>query len=416
MLDEVHMEAAEHPGLPRAVNLHQQVRRVVAAVVAASRLATLAMVALSVVALAQSHGYTSVPLATVAYVCLGGWSAVFLLLVWHRDPVPGWALGVDVAVAAAGVVAVAWAARTVAFEDLVANADLEPITVAVAAAVALISASAWRTMGCCAALGLAYGLANASAVRGGADVISDVSTVAWQVGTAWCCYVFIRRLRALACLVDTATEQVAVARERVAARRAHNEERLRHFREQVRRYRALHDGPLRILTAIAGPGPTGHPDPQVRRQCAVSVNVLRGATPDEPGGTLTHLSMALIEAGNNSAAYGLRVEYHFANLPDDLPSEVTDGLRLAAAEALSNVVTHAGVTRARLTARATGDPPRPTVTVAIVDQGKGFDPDTAALGYGIQHSIIGRLDEIGGAATVDSYPGQGTRVDLRWPR
>jgi len=416
MLDEVHTEPGEHQDLPRAVDLHHQIRRVVAAVVVASRLATLGMVALSIVALVQAHGYTSVPLAAVTYGCLGGWSAVFLLLVWRRDPVPGWVLSVDVAVAAVGVVAVARAARTVAFEDLVANADLEPITVTVAVAVALISASAWRTTVCCVTLGIAYGLAHASAVRGGADVTSNLSTVGWQVGTAWCCYVFIRRLRGLTHLVDTATARVVAARERVAAHRAHNEERQRHFREQVRRYRALHDGPLRILTAIAGPGPAGHPDPQVRRQCAVCVNVLRGATPGEPGGTLTDLSLALIEAGNDSAAYGLRVEYHFANLPDNLPSAVTDGLRLAAAEALSNVVAHAGVTRARLTARATGDTQQPTVTVAVVDQGKGFDPETVAPGYGIEHSIVDRMDEIGGAATVDSFPGQGTRIDLRWPR
>jgi signal transduction histidine kinase len=416
MLDEVHTEPGEHQDLPRAVDLHHQIRRVASAVVAASRLTTLGMVALSVVALVQAHAYTSVPLAAITYGGLGGWSAVFLLLVWRRDPLPGWVLTVDVAVTAVGVVTLAWAARTVAFEDVVANPDFEPITVTVAVAVALISASAWRTTVCCVTLGLAYGLARVSAGHGGTDVASDLSTVGWQVGTAWCCYVFIRRLHGLAHLVDTATERVVAARERVAAHRAHNEERRRHFREQVRRYRALHDGPLRILTAIAGPGPAGHPDPQVRRQCAVCVNVLRGATPGEPSGTLTDLSLALIEAGNDSAAYGLRVEYHFANLPDDLPSTVTNGLRLAAAEALSNVVAHAGVTRARLTARATGDAQLPIVTVAIVDQGKGFDPDTVAPGYGIQHSIVDRMDEIGGTAAVDSYPGQGTRIDLRWPR
>ncbi|MFL6075473.1 MAG: sensor histidine kinase [Mycobacteriales bacterium] len=416
MLDQAFTEPDEHPDLPRVVDLHQRIRRVVAAVVAASRLVTLGMVALSVVALVQAHGYTWAPLAGVTYVCLGGWSAVFLLLVWRRDPVPGWALGTDVAVTAVGVVAVSWSARTEAFDDLVANADLEPTTVAVAVGVALISASAWRTTACCVALAVAYGLAHAPAMSDGASVTSDVSTVAWQVGAAWCCYLFITRLRDLAHLFATATEQVVAARERVAAHRAHHEERQRHFQEQVRRYRALHDGPLRILTAIAGPGPAGHPDPQVRRQCAVSVNVLRGATPDEPGGTLTDLSLALIEAGNDSAACGLRVEYHFANLPDDLPSQVAEGLRLATAEALSNVVTHAGVTRARVTARATGEPERPTVLVAIVDQGSGFDPRSIGPGYGIRHSIIDRMDELGGAATVDSHPGQGTRVDLRWPR
>jgi signal transduction histidine kinase len=53
--------------------------------------------------------------------------------------------------------------------------------------------------------------------------------------------------------------------------------------------------------------------------------------------------------------------------------------------------------------------------VAIVDQGKGFDPDLTERGYGIRHSILARMIEIGGTATVDSHPGEGTRVDLRWP-
>ena len=213
---------------------------------------------------------------------------------------------------------------------------------------------------------------------------------------------------------ERATDQVIAARERLAARRSQAEERIRHFHEQLRRHRALHDGPLRVLTAIAGQGPAGHPDPRVRRQAAISANVLRGATPDDPDGTLTELSLALIEAGNEIATQGLRVEYHFANLPDTLPAEVLHAFRHATGEALANVARHAGISRVRLTA-LTDRRPAPTVTVAVVDQGQGFDPDTTALGYGIRHSITARMHEVGGTAGVDSHPGQGTRVDLRWP-
>lgn len=190
---------------------------------------------------------------------------------------------------------------------------------------------------------------------------------------------------------------------------------MRHFREHVRRYRALHDGPLRILTAIAGPGPLGHPDPMVRRQCAIAVNVLRGTTPDSAGNTLTDLSLALVEAGSDCAVHGLRVEYHFSDLPDDLPAHVVEALSRASGEALNNVVAHAGTSKVRLTAMTTGESPRRTVTVAIVDQGVGFDPAVITPGYGMRHSILGRMAEVGGGAGVDSHPGQGTRIDLRWP-
>jgi signal transduction histidine kinase len=414
MLERVTTEVERLPALPRGIDLHQRIGAVAAAVAAVSRLATLVMVALSVVALAQAHAYTTVPLAVAVYTVVAGWSAVFLLAVLRSDPVPGWVLTGDVLVTAACLVVLPMSARSTAFEDLVANAGLEPITVAVAAAVALISGSARRTAACCGTLAAGYLVAYAPTTRGASDVVSDVSVVGWQVGTACCCYVFIRRLRALADVVDTATRDVVAAREGVAARRAHAELRLRHFHEQVRRYRALHDGPLRILTAIAGPGPAGHPDPSIRRQCSVSVNILRGAAPDGTGGTLTDLSLALIEAGNASAVLGLRVTYHFAGLPEDLPADVVAALQSAGAEALSNAAVHAGTGRAQLTATGGGDPRRPSVAVAVVDQGKGFDPD-GGTGYGIQHSILARMREVGGQATVDSHPGQGTRVDLRWP-
>jgi signal transduction histidine kinase len=399
-----------------AVDLHGRIRAVVSGVTVVSRFATVVMVALSVVSAAQAHVYTSVPIAAATYAVVGAWTAVFVTMLLTRSTTPGWVLTVDVAVTCAGMIALAEGARTPLFEDLIANPDLEPLTVAVAVGVALISASTVRVTLSCLAMAAAFLVAQYPVMDAAADVTSNLSVIGWQVGTGVCCLVFIHRLRAVVDAVDEATEQVMRARERVAARRAHTEERMKHFREQVRRYRALHDGPMRILTAIAGPGPAGHPDPAVRRQCAVSVNVLRGATPDEPGGSLTDLSLALIEAGNQCAAYGLRVTYHFSNLPDDLPSTVVGALSRASAEALSNVATHAGLLHAQLTALSPPDAPsRPAVAVAVVDQGKGFDPETATRGYGITHSIVERMAEIGGTASIDSHPGQGTRVDLRWP-
>jgi signal transduction histidine kinase len=399
-----------------AAGLDRQVRGIVAAVVVLSRLATLAMVALSIVGGVQSHAYTRVPLATVVYAVLAGWSAVLITLVLRRAAVPGAVLVADVTVTVATMIVLPLAVDNPIFSN-VSNSYLEPITVSVAVAVALISGSARGTAAGCTALAVAYIVGQPPLSDGGGDITSLVSTIGWQVGTATCCLVFIQRLRRAVHHVDIATTQVITARERLAAQRAHTEERTRHFREQVRRYRALHDGPLRILTMIAGPGPAAHPDPMVRRQCAVSVTILRGAAPDEAGGTLTDLSLALMKAGGDSAALGLRVEYHFANLPDDLPTAVVTALCRASAEALSNAAAHADTTRVRLTAMASGDSGAagPVVTVAIVDQGKGFDPATTDLGYGIRHSIIERMTEIGAAATVDSHPGEGTRIDLRWP-
>jgi len=395
--------------------LRRQVGRVITALVVASRVATLGMVALSVVALAGSGGYAAVPPAVAVYTMVGGWGFLLMGLVLRRDPRPNWVLVTDVGVTCVGVAALPWAVREDAYA-IMSNPDFQPITVSVAVAVALISASARWTLAACGAMGIAYLAGQLTWLHGVSDLVSEVSTVCWQLGAGLCCYVFIHRLHAVVTDVDTATERIARAREQVATQRAQTEERIRGFRQQMRRYRALHDGPLRILTAIAGAGPLGHPGPDVRRQCAISVNVLRGLTPDSPDATVTDLSLALIEAGGDSAVYGLRVEYHFADLPDDLPAPVVQALRQASAEALGNVVAHAGTSRVRVTAMGTGDTQHPRVTVAIVDQGAGFDPATTQPGYGLRQSIIERMAEAGGAATIDSYPGQGTRVDLKWPR
>jgi len=392
------------------VILHRQVRGIAAAVVVFFRLATLAMVALSIVGGAEIHAYTRVPLAAAVYVVVFGWSAVLITLVLRRDAMPGWVLVMDVVVTAAGLVALPHAVSNPLFNTL-ANPYLEPVAVSVAVTLALVGASARDTAAGCATLAVAYVVGQFPMLNTGADIASLVNTIGWQVGTAICCLVFIRRLRRLGYHLAIATQQVIIARERLAAQRAHTEERTKHFREQVRRYRAVHDGPLRTLTAIAGPGPAAHPDPEVRRQCGVSVDILRGAAPDDPEGTLTDLSLALLEIGGDTAVLGLRVEYHFANLPENLPNEVVDALCKASAEALNNVAAHADTNRARLTAMTSGK----VVTVAIVDQGKGFDPETTELGYGIRHSIHTRMVEIGGTATVDSHPGEGTRIDLRWP-
>ncbi|MDT7856008.1 PAS domain S-box protein [Rubrivirga sp. S365] len=109
------------------------------------------------------------------------------------------------------------------------------------------------------------------------------------------------------------------------------------------------------------------------------------------------------------ARYGLAVEV-----------EVEPGCRIAdrstratlyqvLREALFNVVKHADVERARLTARRDGG----TVVVAVEDEGAGFDPEQAAgrggTGLGLE-SVQGRLDLVGGRVEIDSSPGGGTRI------
>jgi len=59
------------------------------------------------------------------------------------------------------------------------------------------------------------------------------------------------------------------------------------------------------------------------------------------------------------------------------------------------------------------------VVIDIEDDGKGFDPAAAHRPDGREHwglmGIRERAEILGGAATVDSEPGQGTHVVVRIP-
>lgn len=104
-------------------------------------------------------------------------------------------------------------------------------------------------------------------------------------------------------------------------------------------------------------------------------------------------------------------------LPDAgrVPSDALTAASAAISEALRNVQRHAGP-GARTTVLADFD--ADGFTVIVADDGAGFDP--LAVGpdrLGVAGSIVGRMGSTpGGAATVDSAPGAGTTVTIRWAR
>jgi signal transduction histidine kinase len=93
---------------------------------------------------------------------------------------------------------------------------------------------------------------------------------------------------------------------------------------------------------------------------------------------------------------------------DHLPQEVRNGWFRVAQEALNNIIKHAGVSEAWLSLHLDADPP----CLCIEDRGVGFDPDstpTDAGHMGLQ-GMRERISELGGTLTIESAPGQGTKV------
>ncbi|WP_336697425.1 ATP-binding protein [Curtobacterium sp. USHLN213] len=93
-------------------------------------------------------------------------------------------------------------------------------------------------------------------------------------------------------------------------------------------------------------------------------------------------------------------------------ADLPEGIVAAAREAMLNAARHAGGT-VRVYAETAHD----RVEVAIGDRGPGFDPAAVPEGrYGVRESIVGRMQRIGGTATIAPGPGRtGTEVRLVLP-
>jgi signal transduction histidine kinase len=94
-----------------------------------------------------------------------------------------------------------------------------------------------------------------------------------------------------------------------------------------------------------------------------------------------------------------------------LSAEVRHNLLLTTREALQNAVTHAAATEVHLYLKLENN----SLTIAITDNGSGFDPNhLSAHGNGLSNMRL-RLQAIGGKLTIDSRVGNGTTVSLQVP-
>ncbi|APF35336.1 ATP-binding protein [Microbacterium paludicola] len=93
-----------------------------------------------------------------------------------------------------------------------------------------------------------------------------------------------------------------------------------------------------------------------------------------------------------------------------VPGRVARALQLAAAQAVTNSVEHAGAANLRVSFRADGA----GLSIEVRDDGPGFEAARVAEDrLGIRASIIARVAAVAGVATVDS-DGSGTTVSISW--
>ena len=168
----------------------------------------------------------------------------------------------------------------------------------------------------------------------------------------------------------------------------------------------LHDSVLQTLTLIQR-----HPDraDDVARLARRQERELRSWLLDPERPLRGRLSDVLRRAADQvEDDHGVTVE--MVAVGDVRVDESMSMLAAAAAEAMRNAARHAGVDEISVYVEVDAA----DVEVFVRDRGVGFDPDAVdADRHGLSDSIVGRMQRIGGSATIRSTPGSGTEVSLR---
>ena len=108
---------------------------------------------------------------------------------------------------------------------------------------------------------------------------------------------------------------------------------------------------------------------------------------------------------------GLKVTFSHENVPAALPQDLALCMFRIVQEALGNTAKHSRASEVSVNLSASAD----RLLLVIVDDGVGFDVDSA-WGHGLGLiSMYERLDAIGGTLKIRSKPGAGTRLEIGVP-
>jgi signal transduction histidine kinase len=103
-----------------------------------------------------------------------------------------------------------------------------------------------------------------------------------------------------------------------------------------------------------------------------------------------------------------KINYHL-DFPQ-LPHQIGHQLYCVVLESLTNVQKHADASRVEIIGTTISE----GISLAIVDNGKGFDPALPPSGYGLQN-MRDRILSLGGLLTISSQPNTGTKIKLLIP-
>ncbi|WP_216206319.1 sensor histidine kinase [Amycolatopsis aidingensis] len=234
------------------------------------------------------------------------------------------------------------------------------------------------------------------AIAAGGQWVSALPICAWLLVEAALSRAVWFLVRSKARTADVAARRAAQAQRDAAVARAGRA-------AERERLSLLHDTACTTLMMVAASAPV--PAAELRAQARRDLDRLTG---EESPAPTTDLGRLLTE---ESDRHPIRVCTEIAG-PLELPTEVAVTLRNSAAEALRNVVRHAGVDHALLRAGSgeTG------IFVEISDTGRGFDPERVPpYRRGLALSVREQATAAGARVNIRSGRRQGTVVSLEWP-
>jgi signal transduction histidine kinase len=183
-------------------------------------------------------------------------------------------------------------------------------------------------------------------------------------------------------------------------------------RERQRVDALVHDQVLHTLLLAAR---AQRPD-EIRAagvSAATAISSLEQAQSDQDKSELV-TTAGLFRALENAAAKldpRVKVEISGSNL-DTLAPEVAQAITEATLQALDNSIQHSKAQAISLLLASDGK----GVKFVVRDDGVGFRADRVSKDrIGISTSILFRMDSVRGVAEIESAPGKGTTVTLRWP-
>jgi signal transduction histidine kinase/ligand-binding sensor domain-containing protein len=215
-----------------------------------------------------------------------------------------------------------------------------------------------------------------------------------------------------------------ITRRRLQRRLRDVEQKLAVERERTRIARDIHDQlganltHIGLLSASADEVPDSSARERLRAIAATSNELVQSVDAivwavNPRHSTLESLARYLSRfAADFLAPAGLRVRLDVPfDLPEvDLSPELRHNLYLACREVLNNVVRHAQASEVQLRMKVDGR----MLTIGLADDGRGFLPDGADDGEGLEN-LRRRLAESGGTCEIISRPGQGTTVTFTIP-